>query len=127
FLAANQNYPNGCYVVEVEVDPETGGVRLDRVTAVDDVGMVVNPLLFEGQVHGALVQGLGQALMEGVEYVDGQLVSGSFSTTRCHALPISLISRLPCATFPRAQTRLASREAVKLARLAHRQRSLPQS
>jgi carbon-monoxide dehydrogenase large subunit len=74
-----QNYPNGCYVAEVEVDPETGVVRLDRIAGVDDVGRVVNPLLLEGQQHGSFAQGAGQALLEQVLHdTAGQLVTGSF-------------------------------------------------
>lgn len=74
-----QNYPNGCYVVEVEVDPETGVVRLDRIAGVDDVGRVINPMLLDGQVHGSLAQGAGQALMEHVVFdADGQLMTGTF-------------------------------------------------
>ncbi len=74
-----QNYPNGCYVIEVEVDPDTGTVRLDRVCAVDDVGVVVNPQLLDGQIHGSIAQGAGQALMEEVRFDDGgQLLTGSF-------------------------------------------------
>jgi len=78
--ASPQNYPNGCYVVEVEVDPETGVVRLDRIAGVDDVGRVINPLLLEGQVHGSIAQGAGQALLEQVVFDEaGQLVTGSFA------------------------------------------------
>lgn len=78
--ANRQNYPNGCYVVEVEVDPDTGVTRLDRVDGIDDVGTVMNPLLLEGQVHGGIAQGAGQALMEEVVYdAEGQLITGSFT------------------------------------------------
>ncbi|MGB0573166.1 MAG: xanthine dehydrogenase family protein molybdopterin-binding subunit [Alphaproteobacteria bacterium] len=73
-------YPNGCHVCEVEVDPETGHVEIVRYTAVDDFGDAINPLLIAGQVHGGVVQGVGQALQEHTVYDDesGQLVSGSF-------------------------------------------------
>ena len=73
-------YPNGCHVAEVEVDPETGTVTLMRYTAVDDCGRVVNPMIVDGQVHGGIGQGVGQALWEEVVYDDdtGQLISGSF-------------------------------------------------
>ena len=78
--ATPQNYPNGCYIVEVEVDPETGVVRLDRIAGVDDVGRVINPLLLEGQVHGSIAQGAGQALLEQVVFDEaGQLLTGSFA------------------------------------------------
>ena len=78
-------FPNGCHVAEVEIDPETGHVRLDRYTALDDFGTVVNPLLAEGQVHGGVVQGIGQALSERAVYdAQGQLLTGSFMD---YALP----------------------------------------
>jgi len=74
------SFPNGCHVCEVEVDPETGGVRIDRYTAVNDFGNLVNPLLVDGQTHGGIVQGIGQALLETAVYdPDGQLLSGSFT------------------------------------------------
>ena len=72
-------YPNGCHVAEVAIDPDTGAVTLLRYTAVDDAGLVINPLLVEGQVHGGIAQGVGQALHELCAYApDGQLVAGSF-------------------------------------------------
>jgi carbon-monoxide dehydrogenase large subunit len=73
-------YPNGCHVAEVEIDRETGAVALVRYAAVDDVGTVVNPLIVEGQVHGGIAQGVGQALWELVAYdpASGQLLAGSF-------------------------------------------------
>lgn len=72
-------FPNGCHAAEVEIDPETGRVTLARYTAVDDFGTLVNPLLTEGQVHGGLAQGIGQALCEHTVYdADGQLLSASF-------------------------------------------------
>jgi len=73
------NFPNGCHICEVEIDPETGRVEILRYTAIDDVGTVINPLLVEGQLSGAIAQGLGQALMEKIE-IDagtGQLLSRS--------------------------------------------------
>jgi len=76
----NFTFPAGTYICEVEVDPATGVVRVDRFTAVDDFGVIVNPMIVEGQVHGGLVQGMGQALMEhGVYDPDsGQLLTGSY-------------------------------------------------
>jgi carbon-monoxide dehydrogenase large subunit len=72
-------FPNGCHVCEVEIDPETGRCRLVGYVVVDDVGRVVNPLLVEGQVHGGVVQGIGQILLEDIRYdEDGQLLTGSF-------------------------------------------------
>jgi carbon-monoxide dehydrogenase large subunit len=72
-------FPNGCHVAEVEIDPDTGATRIVNYVAVDDFGVVLNPLLVAGQVHGGVVQGLGQALMEHAIYDDsGQLLTGSF-------------------------------------------------
>jgi len=74
-----QTWPNGAQVCEVEVDPETGLVRVARMTAVDDVGNVINPLIAEGQVQGGIAQGVGQALLEHSVYdEEGQLLTGSF-------------------------------------------------
>ncbi|MCB1683265.1 MAG: xanthine dehydrogenase family protein molybdopterin-binding subunit [Pseudomonadales bacterium] len=72
-------FPNGCHVAEVEIDPDTGVTEVVAYTAVDDCGRVINPLLAAGQVHGGVVQGVGQALHEAALYnPDGQLVTGSF-------------------------------------------------
>ena len=72
-------YPNGCHVCELEIDPDTGIVRIDRYVAVNDFGTIINPMLVDGQLHGGIVQSIGQALMEQTVYDDaGQLVSGSF-------------------------------------------------
>ncbi len=73
-------YPNGCHVAEVEIDPETGELDITRYVAVDDVGTVLNPLLLDGQLHGGIVQGAGQILMENVVWdsASGQLNTGSF-------------------------------------------------
>lgn len=81
YSSDGQNHPNGCHVCEVVVDAETGVVRIDRYAVVDDLGRVINPLICEGQVHGGLAQGAGQALMEEVVYdpESGQLLSGTFS------------------------------------------------
>ena len=80
YRAKQYNYPCGCHVCEVEIDPHTGALALVRYTAVNDHGVVINPLLLEGQVHGGIAQGLGQALTEHTVYDadTGQLVSGSF-------------------------------------------------
>ena len=76
----NFTFPAGTYICEVEVDPATGLTRVDRFTAVDDFGTIINPMIVEGQVHGGLVQGIGQALMENCVYdrETGQLLTGSF-------------------------------------------------
>jgi carbon-monoxide dehydrogenase large subunit len=72
-------FPNGCHVAEVEIDPATGVTALVRYSVVDDFGTLINPMLVEGQVHGGVAQGVGQALMERTAYNDeGQLISGSF-------------------------------------------------
>ncbi len=72
-------FPNGCHVAEVEVDPETGAVEVANYSCVNDFGVVVNPLVVAGQLHGGVVQGIGQALMEMTVYDgDGQLLTGSF-------------------------------------------------
>jgi carbon-monoxide dehydrogenase large subunit len=75
----NFTYPGGCHIAEVEIDPETGTVTLVNYTAVDDVGTVINPMIVEGQLHGGIVQGVGQALYENAVYDEGsgQLLSGS--------------------------------------------------
>ncbi len=76
---ANFTFPAGTYVCEVEVDPETGAVKIEKFTAVDDFGKIINPMIVEGQVHGGLTQGIGQALTEGCQYdATGQLLTGSF-------------------------------------------------
>ncbi|MCW5683125.1 MAG: xanthine dehydrogenase family protein molybdopterin-binding subunit [Pseudolabrys sp.] len=78
-------FPNGCHVAEVEIDPQTGRVAVVRYSAVNDFGTVVNPLLVEGQTHGGVMQGIGQALMENVSYdSEGQLLTGSYMD---YALP----------------------------------------
>ncbi|MFL6936073.1 MAG: xanthine dehydrogenase family protein molybdopterin-binding subunit [Xanthobacteraceae bacterium] len=75
----NFTFPAGCHVCEVEVDPSTGKTDIVGWTAVDDFGVVINPMIVEGQVHGGIAQGVGQALLEHTVYnSDGQLVSGSF-------------------------------------------------
>ena len=75
----NFTFPAGCHICEVEVDPETGNTEIVAWTAVDDFGVIVNPMIVEGQVHGGIAQGVGQALCEGAVYdKDGQLVTGSF-------------------------------------------------
>jgi carbon-monoxide dehydrogenase large subunit len=73
-------YPNGCHVCEVEIEEETGLARVVKYTMVNDIGVVINPLLLEGQCHGGVAQGIGQALYERVVYdEEGQLLSGSFT------------------------------------------------
>jgi carbon-monoxide dehydrogenase large subunit len=76
----NMTYPNGCHVCEVEIDQETGELEIIQYVIVDDFGTIINPMIVEGQVHGALAQGLGQALFENTIYDrgTGQLLTGSF-------------------------------------------------
>ena len=106
FAAEPPNYPNGCHVCEVEVDPETGFVTLARYAAVDDVGKIMNHLLCEGQIHGGVAQGVGQALMEAVVFDnDGQLLTGSFqdyAMPRAEDFPdlVSELTEVPAKTNP---------------------------
>ena len=106
FAAEPPNYPNGCHVCEVEIDPETGAVTLARYAAVDDVGKIMNHLLCEGQIHGGVAQGVGQALMEAVIFdTDGQLVTGSFqdyAMPRADDFPelTSELTEVPARTNP---------------------------
>jgi len=95
-------FPNGCHLAEVEIDPDTGVVRIERYTAVDDFGVVVNPMLVSGQVHGGVAQGIGQALYENAVYDEsGQLLSGSFMDycmPRADGVPSMAVStvEVPC-------------------------------
>src|SRR5438874_6861858 len=102
-----ETFPNGCHIAEVEIDPDTGDVKIDRYTVVDDFGAVINPLLLEGQVHGGVVQGIGQALFEHTVYDEdsGQLLSGSFqdyTMPRADNLPFFSFSthNVPCTANP---------------------------
>ena len=102
----NFTFPAGCHVCEVEVDPETGQTAIVRWTAVDDFGVVVNPMIVEGQVHGGVAQGIGQALMEHAVYDEtGQLVTGSLSDyvlPRAEDLPPLVVDTTvtPCPSNP---------------------------
>ena len=126
FSAEPPNYPNGCHACEVEVDRETGVVAVVRYTAVDDVGRVINHLLCEGQIHGGVAQGIGQALMEQVVYdPSGQLLTGSFQD---YAMPRATIcprSRAISSRCRRPPIRSASRARAKPAQPARRRRSSP--
>jgi aerobic carbon-monoxide dehydrogenase large subunit len=100
-------FPNGTHVAEIEIDRETGAVRLDRYSAVDDYGVVVNPMVAAGQAHGAIAQGVGQALLEQTRYDDasGQLVAGSlmdYALPRADDLPQFALGFNPtrCTTNP---------------------------
>ena len=91
----NFTYPAGAYACEVEVDPNTGKVSIERFAAADDFGNIINPMIVEGQVHGGLAQGIGQALLEGCVYNDdGQLISGSYmdyTMPRAADLPLFVV------------------------------------
>ncbi len=106
FDQAPMAYPNGCHVCELEIEPDTGHVKIVNYTSVNDFGVVVNPLLVAGQAHGGIVQGIGQILHEQVAYSEeGQLLSGSFmdyGLPRADDLPsFSLVSHpVPCTTNP---------------------------
>jgi carbon-monoxide dehydrogenase large subunit len=79
FVPPAVTFPNGTQICEVEIDEETGAVAITRYTVVDDVGRMVNPMLVKGQIHGGVVQGLGQGLFEELTYDrTGQLLTGSF-------------------------------------------------
>jgi carbon-monoxide dehydrogenase large subunit len=100
-------FPNGCHVCEISIEAETGVPRIERYTVVDDFGTVINPLLVEGQVHGGVGQGIGQALLEETVYDQGsgQLLTGSFMDycmPRADRLPpidFAMIP-VPCRTNP---------------------------
>ncbi len=100
-------YPYGAHVCEVEVDPETGQVEIAAWTGVDDVGLAVNPLILHGQAHGAVAQGVGQALLEEIHYDpdSAQLLTGSFmdyAMPRADTLPFikTIISEVPASSHP---------------------------
>ncbi len=107
FNSADGTYPNGTHIAEVEIDPATGVVKLVNYVIVDDFGVTLNPLLLAGQVHGGVMQGIGQALMEQVLYSpsDGQLMTGTYMD---YALPRATdgvafhfeTHNIPCKTNP---------------------------
>ncbi|OYU37848.1 MAG: carbon monoxide dehydrogenase [Pseudorhodobacter sp. PARRP1] len=106
YTAQPQNYPNGCHIAEVEIDPDFGTVRLVAYAAVDDVGVAVNPLLLEGQLIGSTAMGVGQALMERVVYDEaGQQLTAAFTEyamPRAEDMPliISALHNTPTKTNP---------------------------
>ena len=104
---ANFTYPSGAYACEVEVDPDTGKVSIERFAAADDFGNIINPMIVTGQVHGGLAQGIGQALLENCAYDDnGQLLSGSYmdyAMPRADDLPMFDVDhscQTPCTHNP---------------------------
>lgn len=105
--ADGPTWPNGTHICEVEIDPETGITNVVKYTTVDDVGVAVNPMLVTGQVHGGVVQGIGQALYEGVHYdAEGQLLTASYQDyciPRAADVPpiaVTLDGSAPCVTNP---------------------------
>ena len=106
-------FPNGCHVAEVEIDPDTGWVEVVRYSVVDDFGVLVNPMLVEGQVQGGIAQGLGQVVTERTVYDDvGQLLAGSFMD---YAIPRNRheirSTRIPCLQSPTRLARAVARPA----------------
>ncbi|PCJ04965.1 MAG: carbon monoxide dehydrogenase [Rhodobacteraceae bacterium] len=104
---ANFTYPSGAYACEVEVDPDTGKVSIERFSAADDFGNIVNPMIVDGQVHGGIGQGIGQALLEACVYDEnGQLLSASFmdyAMPRADDLPFYAVDhscQTPCTHNP---------------------------
>ena len=101
-------FPNGCHIAEVEIDPDTGAVDLVTYTAVDDPGVMLDPMIVEGQVHGSIAQGLGQALVENAVYDpgSGQLLAGSFmdyGMPHAHTMPLELreaVHSVPATSNP---------------------------
>ena len=107
YMPPGLTYPNGCHVCEVEVDPDTGVVDVLRYTVVDDLGKLLNPMLVDGQVHGGIVQGIGQAMLENCVYdaESGQLLTGSFmdyTMPRADDVPSFDLAynEIPCTTNP---------------------------
>ena len=103
YRQAQQNYPNGTHAVEVEIDPETGEVTIERYVVADDVGTVLNPALVEGQILGGIAQGVGQILLEAIHFDpdSGQNLTGSFmdyAMPRATLLPDVVVSSLPVPT-----------------------------
>ena len=102
----NFTFPAGCHICELEVDPDTGVVTIEKFTAVDDFGVVINPMIVEGQVHGGIAQGIGQAMLENAVYnEDGQLLTGSYmdyTMPRASDLPSFTLgfTSTPCPSNP---------------------------
>jgi carbon-monoxide dehydrogenase large subunit len=103
---SNFTFPAGCYICEVEVDPETGVTKIIQFVAADDFGNIINPMIVEGQVHGGIAQGIGQAMLEGAHYdASGQLQTASYmdyTMPRADDLPSYKVSNTvtPCPSNP---------------------------
>ena len=106
FDPTNFTFPSGVHICEVEIDPETGTTNIERWTAVDDFGMLINPMIVEGQVHGGIAQGVGQAMLEGAVYdKEGQLLTASYMDycmPRAGDLPSYNVAMIgtPCPSNP---------------------------
>lgn len=107
WAAEPPNFPNGCHALELEIDPETGAISVEKYAAVDDCGRVVNPMICKGQIHGGIAQGLGQAWRENIVYdpESGQCLSGTFmdyAMPRAGDMPKveSVFHEVPCKTNP---------------------------
>ena len=107
YNAENSSFPNGAHICEVEIDPETGSTVIERYTVVDDFGKIINPMIVSGQVHGGIVQGIGQALIENCLYdpESAQLLTGSFmdyGMPRADDLPYFDLNfnEIPCPSNP---------------------------
>lgn len=107
FAQTSPSFPNGCHICELTVDPQTGEVRIDRYVVVDDLGRMLNPALCEGQIHGAIAQGIGESLFERIvsDPEGGQLLSGSFldyALPRADGVPsiTADFAPIPCTTNP---------------------------
>ena len=103
FTPPAPTFPNGCHVCEIEIDPDTGVTRIDRYTVVDDVGTVMNPLLLKGQIHGGVVQGVGQILLENLQFDpdSGQVLTGSlmdYALPRADDVPMMSVESHPVPT-----------------------------
>lgn len=102
----NFTYPGGCHICELEIDPDTGTIEVCAIVVADDVGRVINPMIVEGQIHGGVAQGVGQALLEGCVYDDdGQLLTGSYmnyTMPRAADLPMMTVGNhvTPCTHNP---------------------------
>ena len=117
FAPTNFTYPFGTHIAVVEIDPETGRLKILDYTSVDDCGKVINPMIVEGQIHGGIAQGLGQALLEEVRYDEnGQLLSSSFLD---YQIPLAEDLQAFTASVPRLQhtlIRSGSRVSAKRVR-----------
>ena len=106
FTVRDFHFPNGCHICEIEVDPETGVIKVARYAVVADFGVIINPMIVRGQLHGGVAQGLGQALFEHCVYDErGQLMTGSFmdyAMPRAAGFPFfkTELSEVPSPTHP---------------------------